>query len=406
MTIKVAHLSTSNRGGAAVAAQQLSLALNQHGISSTLISRENLGTLRYGIFKNFKNRVLGKLVTQFQSINTRTPYGIATPISISNLNVTTLLKNDYDILHIHNWYNLLSVNDLKKLAHYVPIVFTFHDERLLTGGCHTTLGCENFKESCQKCPAVRINENWLVSAKHDSKDFFLNSTNVSVISPSKWIVGQIQAAGLDKHLTSIAHIPNIISADYFSADIQTENLSIPCKLLFISANLGTEVKGLSLLLDALNLLSLENDFDHPKNIELHLVGGGDVPSQVNKHIRIVRHGFLNQQEIRDLITESSFLVVPSLSENSPNVIAEAQLMGLPVIGSRVAGIPELIEDSVTGFLGKPNPRGISEALRRALTSKVLYQIASEAQSRARVRYDIPAITRAHLDVYKKALANK
>ena len=406
MTIKVAHLSTSNRGGAAVAAQQLSQTLNDQGTSSTLITRDNLGAFQYGKFKNLTSTVLGKLVTQAQVLNTRAPFGVATPLSISNLEVHKLLQNNFDILHIHNWYNLVSVKELKKLSHNIPIVFTFHDERLLTGGCHTTLGCQNFKNACSNCPAVKFNKTGIFRAKAELHDFFMSAPNVSAISPSEWIISQIHAAGLDKCFNSIAHIPNLISPDFLATDLVTTRQRRPFKLLFISADLGTHVKGLAILLKALKLVAQDLASDEASDIQLHLVGGGEIPIGDKHSFQVIRHGFLGRNETRKLISESSFLVVPSLSENSPNVIAEAQLVGLPVIASRIAGIPELIEDTLTGFLGDPNPQGISEAIRRAFATKDISRVVLAAQSKARERYDILSITRAHLNVYKKALANQ
>jgi glycosyltransferase involved in cell wall biosynthesis len=177
-------------------------------------------------------------------------------------------------------------------------------------------------------------------------------------------------------------------------------------LLFISADLGADVKGLGILLKAIKLLTWGIDLGHASNIQLHLVGGGEMPIEDNHSFQVIRHGFLGRNEIRKLMLDSSFLVVPSLSENSPNVIAEAQLIGLPVIASRIAGISELIEDTVSGFLGDPNPQGISEAIRHAFATKDLTRVVLDAQSQARERYDIQSITGAHLAVYKRALANQ
>jgi hypothetical protein len=269
MTLKVAHLSTSNRGGAAVAAQQLSQTLNNQGTNSTLITIDNLGAFQYGRFKNLASTFLGKLVTQVQVLNTRAPFGVATPVSISNLEIDILQRGCFDILHIHNWYNLVSVSDMKNLAQNIPIVFTFHDERLLTGGCHTTLGCQNFKNSCGNCPAVKINKTGIIRAKAELLDFLLSAPNVSAISPSKWIISQISAAGLDKHFTTIAHIPNLISPDFFSTNLAVTQQRRPVKLLFISADLGTDVKGLAILLKALKILTQDISFKDARKIELN-----------------------------------------------------------------------------------------------------------------------------------------
>ena len=106
------------------------------------------------------------------------------------------------------------------------------------------------------------------------------------------------------------------------------------------------------------------------------------------------------------MTKATFLVVPSLSENSPNVIAEAQLLGLPVIASNVAGITELIEDSISGFLTPLDPVLMAAVFSRAFSSKFLSAISSQAKVTAQIRYDTKSISMAHIAVYRKALRGK
>ena len=69
------------------------------------------------------------------------------------------------------------------------------------------------------------------------------------------------------------------------------------------------------------------------------------------------------------MAEASVLVLPSMSEGLGRVIIEAMATGTPVIGSRVGGIPELIEDGVRGFLVPPgNENVLAEKLRCILNS--------------------------------------
>jgi glycosyltransferase involved in cell wall biosynthesis len=54
-----------------------------------------------------------------------------------------------------------------------------------------------------------------------------------------------------------------------------------------------------------------------------------------------------------LLEEADMLVLPSFAEGVPMVLMEAMASRIPVIASRVAGVPELVEDGVTGFLVPP-----------------------------------------------------
>ncbi len=74
-------------------------------------------------------------------------------------------------------------------------------------------------------------------------------------------------------------------------------------------------------------------------------------------------------DVRPVFRKASIFALPSSSEASPNVVIEAMSMGLPVVGTRVGGIPELIEHGRTGILVDPgDPRGLADALASLLTN--------------------------------------
>jgi len=76
------------------------------------------------------------------------------------------------------------------------------------------------------------------------------------------------------------------------------------------------------------------------------------------------HGYVEEEELSELRRNVRFAVVPSIwMENSPLTIYESFAAGLPVIGSNIGGIPELITDDVTGALFSP---GDSEDLSNTL----------------------------------------
>ena len=74
-------------------------------------------------------------------------------------------------------------------------------------------------------------------------------------------------------------------------------------------------------------------------------------------------GWLREDEVRSAIDEARGLILPSLAEGLPVVIMEAFARGRPVVASRIAGIPELVEPGVSGWLIVP---GCASALAGAL----------------------------------------
>ena len=128
----------------------------------------------------------------------------------------------------------------------------------------------------------------------------------------------------------------------------------------------------------------------PGHVKLIIAGTGaremDYRSHVTRLGLDARVRFLGHREDADaLLDASDTLLLPSTLEATPYVIVEAMAASLPVIASRVYGIPELVRDGVTGMLIEPGNR---DELARAIAS-----LAGDRALRARMgnegrkRYD-------------------
>ena len=147
-------------------------------------------------------------------------------------------------------------------------------------------------------------------------------------------------------------------------------------ILFISPlSRAYPSKGVNILLQALRRLKSQiNDF------KAYVAGTGDLEEHYKKYVlsnnlekHVVFWGKLKHQDMPALYQQSNILVVPSLkSEGSPTVITEAMACGRPVIGTRVGGIPELIENNYNGIVIEPNNAEVLyEKIKVLLTSTEL-----------------------------------
>lgn len=84
------------------------------------------------------------------------------------------------------------------------------------------------------------------------------------------------------------------------------------------------------------------------------------------------------------------------------VVLEAQAAGVPVIASNVGGVPDLIENGVTGLLTDPaRPASMPEALQQLLDNPELARkLAERGRNQARGRYTPAKIAGDHLNVYR------
>lgn len=96
--------------------------------------------------------------------------------------------------------------------------------------------------------------------------------------------------------------------------------------------------------------------------------------------RVTFAGKVSQGELGGYMAKGRALVLPSLSEGLPRVVIEAMFSGLVVIASRVSGIPEVIEDGVTGYLIPPKePAILADTLRRMYANPDVQAMTARAR---------------------------
>jgi glycosyltransferase involved in cell wall biosynthesis len=120
--------------------------------------------------------------------------------------------------------------------------------------------------------------------------------------------------------------------------------------------------------------------------KLVVIGGGplmdDLKTVAHPNIEFV--GFKQWDEIKEIVGKARFSVIPSeWYENNPLSVIEAQCLGTPVLGARICGIPELIEEGVTGMTFESrNMADLKEKIQTMWNALWNYKlIASQSQNR-------------------------
>ena len=114
-----------------------------------------------------------------------------------------------------------------------------------------------------------------------------------------------------------------------------------------------------------------------------------------------------QDELREIYREARVFALPCQvmqdgdRDGIPNVLAEAMAMGVPVVSTRISGIPELIEDGVHGLLVEPrDARALADALRRVLDDTALHaRLATAGRQRICECFDSSRTTLALRDLF-------
>ena len=132
------------------------------------------------------------------------------------------------------------------------------------------------------------------------------------------------------------------------------------KLLFVGRLAA--VKGMPVLLDAMKRL--------PKDVTLTVIGDGPDRAALEEQAapfreRVKFMGYQSQTEVAEALKAHDIFVLPSFAEGVPVVLMEAMAAARPVITTRIAGVPELVKDGVSGVLVPP---GDMDALASAVSS--------------------------------------
>lgn len=279
-----------------------------------------------------------------------------------------------DIAHLHIFYGGLSNAVVEILVkHKIPIVQSVHEFRLLCPA-YTCLDsnleiCEQcadtiFKRGCikKRCIKGSIATSLVAVAECWTRDMFYNYQKKfsAFIMVSQFI--------RDKHIEYYPQIESKCFQIYNSVDVtHYAQFSVPAdqkKDYYLYLGRLSSEKGIGTLIDV---------FIQNPNLKLKIAGTGPLEEELKKKVEqsginnVVFLGFVSGENLYQIIAQARYTMVPSeWYENNPLSIIESLALGTPIIGSRIGGIPELIENGKNGFLHESkNKKSLCEVLLKA-----------------------------------------
>ena len=163
------------------------------------------------------------------------------------------------------------------------------------------------------------------------RNLSVESRSLTLISPSEWLLSKAHENTVFSSVPGFVLRNPIPDFDYLPK-IHSDNK--PLKIGFCSDKLDNPLKGLEVLTKALATLNR----DYALKLVGRNIGNFKIPEGVSFEIHSPRSDIELASELREM----DVLVVPSIQDNSPNVIGEALMCGTKVIGSDIGGIGELM----------------------------------------------------------------
>lgn len=116
-------------------------------------------------------------------------------------------------------------------------------------------------------------------------------------------------------------------------------------------------------------------------------------------------GMLGRDELRSQFEQADMLALPTHEDNCPMVVLEAMASGVPIMASKVGGVPDLIDGVRTGLFCDPcDPESFRVGVKRVLEdSEHAQRLASAAHDDAMRRFHPKVIARKHLETYREVL---
>ncbi|MBC7138843.1 MAG: glycosyltransferase [Defluviimonas sp.] len=170
------------------------------------------------------------------------------------------------------------------------------------------------------------------------------------------------------------------------------------------------VKGPVLLVEAAARLAAR----HPEMIVTVIGDGPDragaeaLAARLGIADRVEFLGYQPQEAVAELLEEADMLVLPSFAEGVPVVLMEAMASRIPVVSTRIAGISELVEDGVSGYLVPPGDLETLVARIDALLSDPALRARMGAEGRAKVEaeFDLAAEAAWLREIFAGQLAGR
>jgi glycosyltransferase involved in cell wall biosynthesis len=297
-------------------------------------------------------------------------------------------RGSANLLHLHNLHGgYLDLRALSVLSASMPTVITLHDAWLLAGHCGHSLDCERWRTGCGNCPDLSIppairrdgsGRNW------QTKRDILASSKLYVVSPSRWLMNKVQPSILGPAVAEARVIPNGVDLEVFRPQDKRSaraalGIAADARVLIFAANGGVRNpwKDFSTIREA----AVQASLSIGSEIVLLVVGGQPGDERMGD-VRLCSVGEVSDRSLLARYLAAADVSVHAVkADNFSLWLSESLACGTPCVTVRVGGIPEVVQDGVTGFVVEPgDPAAFGRALVAVLTDDQLRDRMSKAGS--------------------------
>lgn len=262
-----------------------------------------------------------------------------------------LTKEHFDIAHAHLMWGGMTGAIIPVLhKHGVPLIHTVHDYRMI---CPAYTFRNGKGEVCERCKRG----NYIPCIKNRCAKGSLSQSVIMALEMCyrnhKWHPA--------KELDGIIYVSNFAKQKHEEMDNRYAKVMnmVLYNVTMVGDTYPSEEKngGYYLYYGRLSgekgVPTLVAAFSRHPELTLKVIGTGPIEGELkqNQYSNIEYLGYKSGAELFNLVRYAKYVCVPSeWYENNPMTIVEAYALGVPVIGARIGGIPEIVDEGRTGFL--------------------------------------------------------
>nr|WP_157229377.1 glycosyltransferase family 4 protein [Rivularia sp. PCC 7116] len=402
-------------GGAAKAAFRLHQGLKNIDINSRMLveyktSNDSTVIANTNKFEKLVNQMRPTLDNLPLKLYPNHEYGTFSPQyfpDFINSKIKNISTGIPDIINLHWICGYLKIESIAKFKQ--PLVWTLHDMWAFTGGCHYSLDCDRYINSCGKCIQLDSkNEADLSRWVWKRKAKAWQHLDLTVVTPSHWLAKVARQSSLFKNYP-IKVIPNGIDIKkYKSIDkkVARKLLNLPLdKQLILSgaANSSYIRKGMHLLEKALQNLS-----DYKDKVELVFFGSLSPKQEYKTDFKCHYMGNLHDDISLALVyAAADVFVAASIQDNLPNTVMESLACGTPCVAFNIGGMIDMIEHQVNGYLAQPfDIEGLAKGIDWILSNSYPQKICDRARKKVEQEFNLELQARRYSQLFSEIIDRK
>jgi putative colanic acid biosynthesis glycosyltransferase len=331
--------------------------------------------------------------------------GYFSPFATSRVNQLMKLYRP-DVLHIHEphgYYVNFEAVLLQAQALKVAIVWTFHCEFSYTGKCGYALDCENWVQTCGKCPQLKTyprseffdGTKWMHRRK---AKLFEKIKALQITAPSEWLAARARRSIAGLH--PVTSVPNPIDTTIFyprgneKSVFRRYGIDAPIVILTVGSQIMTPLKGGRLIAGIAAAVKRKDVQFLIVGVEPHEAGRYGSVFAVEK--------ISDKDELAKLYSAADLVMLTSQRETFSMVCAESLACGTPIIGFDAGAVPFVAPRGFGLFAPYPEIKELAYWIEFFENTRMMLKTATECSEFAHLNYSPLKVTRQYLDIYERA----